>query len=77
MIKQEFELLTLGLGGAGKSKLLSKLCGENEEEFCPTIGLFVCLFVCLLFVCFLYVLTMKVDQMERRFQIFKKVVAKF
>ena len=51
MIKQEFELLTLGLGGAGKSKLLSKLCGENEEEFCPTIGLFVCsLVIFLIFV---------------------------
>eukprot|EP00112_Aurelia_sp_Birch-Aquarium-sp1_P006587 Seg1723.8 transcript_id=Seg1723.8/GoldUCD/mRNA.D3Y31 product="ADP-ribosylation factor-like protein 15" protein_id=Seg1723.8/GoldUCD/D3Y31 len=38
IVKQEFELLTLGLGGAGKSTLLSKLCGENEEEIGPTKG---------------------------------------
>ena len=39
IIKEEFALLTLGLSGAGKSKLLSKLCGENSEDIGPTKGM--------------------------------------
>ncbi len=37
-MKEEFSFLALGLDGAGKSTLISKLCGEIAEEIEPTSG---------------------------------------
>ena len=42
IVKEEYALLALGLSDAGKSTLLSRLCGEDEEDSGPTNGMQSC-----------------------------------